>query len=144
MGWHLISLIMTLGIGLTWGSLAAAAFFLQGWLAAALLEVINYVEHYGLRREKRKDGRYVPPGVTHSWDCDYWLSNAILIQLPRHADHHTHASREFSQLQLNAQAPILPFGYPLLVLVAMVPPLWRRIIHPHLPESGACEQPANG
>ena len=144
MGWCLISLLMTVLAGLTWGGLAAVAFVLQGVLAAALLEVINYVEHYGLRREMREDGRYVPPGVTHSWDCDYWLSNAILIQLPRHADHHTHPSRAFNQLQLNEPSPVLPYGYPLLVLVAMIPPLWRRIIHPHLPTAEASNPVVSG
>jgi alkane 1-monooxygenase len=72
--------------------------------------------------------------VTHSWDCDFWLSNAMLIQLPRHADHHTHPSRPYGALQKNPTSPLLPLGYPVLVLIALVPPLWRRVIHPHLPE----------
>jgi alkane 1-monooxygenase len=133
-GWYALSLLITLGAGLAWGPLAALALFLQGVIAAALLEIINYVEHYGLKRERRADGRYVPPNVTHSWDCDYWLSNAMLIQLPRHADHHTHPRREFSTLQKNEASPLLPLGYPLLVLIAMVPPLWRRLIHPRFPK----------
>jgi alkane 1-monooxygenase len=132
-GWFAVSLGLTVMAGLAWGWLAAAVLVAQGVIAAALLEVINYVEHYGLRRAKRQDGRYVPPGVTHSWDCDYWLSNAMLIQLPRHADHHTHPQREFSHLQKNPESPLLPLGYPLLVLIAMLPPLWRRVVHPHLP-----------
>ncbi len=132
-----ISLGLTVSAGLAWGWLPAVLLVIQGVLAASLLEVINYVEHYGLRREKRPDGRYVPPGVTHSWDCDYWLSNALLLQLPRHADHHTHPQREFSALQKNPESPLLPFGYPLLVLIALVPPLWRKVIHPHLPRQPA-------
>jgi alkane 1-monooxygenase len=131
--WYALSALLTLAAGLVWGALAALVLFLQGVLAAALLEIINYVEHYGLERERRADGRYVPPNVTHSWDCDFWLSNAMLIQLPRHADHHTHPQREFSVLQKNEASPLLPLGYPLLVLIAMVPPLWRRLIHPRLP-----------
>lgn len=134
-GWYLLSMTMTAVFGLLWGPLAVGIFLAHGLLAAILLEMINFVEHYGLRREKRADGRYVPPGVTHSWDCDYWLSNAMLLQLPRHADHHTHPQRAFSQLKKHGEAPLLPLGYPLLVLIATIPPLWRSIVDPLVPES---------
>lgn len=142
--WFAVSLGLTAVVGLAWGWLGAVVFIMQGVIAAALLEVINYVEHYGLRREQRPDGRYVPPGVAHSWDCDYWLSNAILIQLPRHADHHTHPRRAFSGLQKNPESPLLPLGYPALVLIALIPPLWRRVVHPHLPTAEAQAIGASG
>jgi len=103
-------------------------------VAASLLEVINYVEHYGLRRRKLDGERYEPPSVAHSWNADFWLSNAILLQLQRHPDHHVHPTRPFSELQTVADAPQLPLGYSALTLVAFCPPLWRRLIHPRLPE----------
>ncbi len=140
-GWYALSLALTLSAGLAWGAVAGLVFLVQGLAAAGLLEVINYVEHYGLRRQRGADGKYEPPGARHSWDCDFWLSNAILIQLPRHADHHTHPGRAFSALRYSDGAPMLPLGYPLLVIVAMVPAWWRRLVHPHLPdrETGLAE-----
>jgi len=119
---------------LTCGSRAAAVFLGQSLVAASLLEVINYVEHYGLRRRKLDGERYEPPSVAHSWNADFWLSNAILLQLQRHPDHHVHPTRPFSELQTVADAPQLPLGYSALTLVAFCPPLWRRLIHPRLPE----------
>lgn len=129
--------------GITLG-LAVAAFVVLGpvvgWVylghavgSCVLLEVINYVEHYGLERERREDGRWVPPDRRHSWDADFWLSNAILLQLPRHADHHVNPSRPFPALQRSEEAPRLPFGYATALLVALVPPLWRRVTTPRLP-----------
>jgi alkane 1-monooxygenase len=132
-GWYALSILLAAAVGLAWGPVAAVAFLLQGFVAATLLEIINFVEHYGLHRRRREGGGFEPPAVRHSWDCDFWLSNAILIQLPRHADHHTHPLRAFSGLQRHGEAPVLPLGYPLLVNIAFLPWRWRRIIHPHLP-----------
>ena len=132
-GWWLL----TLGLaGLAWmlaGALGLWVFLAQSLVAISLLEVINYIEHYGLRRREIGEGRYEPPGVQHSWNADFWLSNAILIQLQRHPDHHVHPTRPFTQLQTVPEAPQLPFGYATLSLVAMVPPLWRRLMDPRLP-----------
>jgi alkane 1-monooxygenase len=124
-------------LGATWfvlGGLSGLLIFLaQGFVAASLLEVINFIEHYGLRRQRLENGRYEPPGVQHSWNADHWLSNAVLINLQRHSDHHVHPTRPFTRLQSVPEAPLLPMSYSTLSLVAYVPPLWRRIIHPHLP-----------
>ena len=98
----------------------------------ALLEVINYIEHYGLRRKLIREGRYEPPAIRHSWNADSWLSNIILIQLQRHPDHHVHPRRPFTQLQSIPESPQLPYGYAVLSLVVFFPPLWRKLIHPRL------------
>lgn len=132
-GWYGISVLLAVLFALALGGIAALVFLLQGLVAAALLEVINYVEHYGLRRARREDGRFEPPGLRHSWDCDYWLSNAVLLQLPRHSDHHTHPSRPFSRLCRNEEAPMLPLGYPSMVVIAFLPALWRKIMHARMP-----------
>ncbi len=95
--------------------------------------MINYVEHYGLVRESRGAGRYERPRVWHSWESDYWLSNAFLLQLPRHPDHHVNPTRPFTSLQKCERAPQLPLGYSTLVVAAFVPTLWRALIHPRLP-----------
>jgi len=128
-----------LTIGLAWlawiyaGGTGLLVFVVQGLVAASLLEVINFIEHYGLRRKLIREGKYEPPAIQHSWNADFWLSNAILIQLQRHPDHHVHPTRPFTQLQTIPAAPQLPFSYAALSLIAFVPPLWRKIIHPRLP-----------
>lgn len=131
--WYVLSLALTVGIGVWLGWGAMAIFVAHGLGAAALLEHINYVEHYGLRRAKTDSGRYERPRARHSWDSDFWLSNALLLQLPRHADHHANPTRPFSALQTSVAAPLLPFGYSTAVLVSMIPPLWRALIHPRVP-----------
>jgi alkane 1-monooxygenase len=133
--WWLLSGALALlawWLGGAWGVLA---FIAQGLVAVSLLEIINFIEHYGLRRGRRADGRYEPPGVQHSWNADFWLSNAVLLQLQRHPDHHVNPSRPFSTLQTVKEAPQLPMGYAALSLLALAPPLWRKVIHPLLDSS---------
>jgi len=135
MAWWALSAGVLAVCWLSWGSMAAGVFLGQSLVAAALLEVINYVEHYGLRRRKLATGRFEPPSAAHSWNADFWLSNAILLQLQRHSDHHVHPTRPFPELRTVPEAPQLPLGYAALTVVALFPPLWRRLIHPRLPAS---------
>jgi alkane 1-monooxygenase len=130
--WWLISLCMALLATYFAGMTGLIVFLCQGLAAISLLEVINYIEHYGLRRKLIREGRYEPPAIRHSWNADSWLSNIILIQLQRHPDHHVHPRRPFTQLQSIHEAPQLPFGYAVLSLVVFFPPLWRKLIHPRL------------
>ncbi len=132
LAWYGISAALTLAVVLNWGVLAGFVFVGQAIGAAALLEVVNYVEHYGLRRQRLENGRFEPPRKQHSWDADFWLSNALLIQLPRHADHHVNPTRPFPALQRSSEAPQLPFGYATAVLVALLPPLWRQVMDKRL------------
>jgi alkane 1-monooxygenase len=130
--WWLLSLLLAI-LAVTFAGLAGLVVFVcQGLLAISLLEVINYIEHYGLRRKVIREGRYEPPTADHSWNSNFWLSNAILLQLQRHPDHHIHPGRPFTQLQNVREAPQLPAGYAALSMIALVPPMWRRVIHPRL------------
>ena len=124
---------------LTWSAAYAlgglpglAVFAGQAALAVGLLEAINYIEHYGLRRTPNAAGSYGAVTPRHSWNSDHAVSGAFLFQLPRHADHHAHAARAFDELVSREDAPTLPYGYPTLVLVAMVPPLWFRLMDPRV------------
>jgi alkane 1-monooxygenase len=106
---------------------------LIGWVGAAivgflLLETVNYVEHYGMQRAKLPNGRYERVSRRHSWTSDHPLSRALLFELPRHADHHAHAGRPFGALRHFADAPQLPTGYAGMVLLALVPPLYFRVM----------------
>ncbi len=116
--------------------LVAAVFGPVGWLfflvqgvgAFLLLEVINYVEHYGLQRVEIAPGRYERVAPRHSWNTNFRLTNWWLFNLQRHADHHANASRPFYRLRAMEGSPELPLGYPSMVLLAFVPPLWRLVM----------------
>ena len=106
----------------------------QGVLGFSILEVINYVEHYGLARAEVSPGRFEKVQPRHSWNANHRVSNWWLFNLQRHADHHANASRPFWNLRAIEEGPQLPFSYPVAILVAMVPPLWMSIMDPRVRE----------
>jgi len=114
------------------GPLGALFFLVQGIVGFSSLEVINYVEHYGLQRREIAPGRYETTRPQHSWNAGQRLSNAMLINLARHSDHHAIASRRYQILRTfdEDRAPQLPQGYATMFLVALVPPLWFRVMDP--------------
>ncbi|WP_027256857.1 alkane 1-monooxygenase [Leisingera aquimarina] len=109
-------------------------FLVQAGVAIWQLEVVNYVEHYGLTRKHLGDGKYEPVQPRHSWNAAHKASNWLLINLQRHSDHHYKPNRRFPLLQnyTEADAPQLPYGYPVMTIAAMVPPLWRRVMNPRV------------
>lgn len=92
----------------------------------------DYVQHYGLRRQRRADGRLEPVNAAHSWNGGQWFSAAMMLNAPRHSDHHTHPSRPYPQLRLPVGAPMLPAPLPAMAIVALVPPWWRRVMDPRV------------
>ena len=127
-------LVMALVLGSIGGLLglnAVGYFLAQSITAIALLEVVNFLEHYGLSRGHNgtKHERVQPH---HSWNSARWFSNRLLFGLPRHSDHHFQAYRPYPILKHHAQAPQLPAGYPVMLLIALCPPLWRRIMDPRV------------
>jgi alkane 1-monooxygenase len=107
---------------------------LQMFLGFPLLEVVNYLEHYGLLRQKRPDGRYERTRPEHSWNSNNVASNVLLYHLQRHSDHHANPTRRFQALRHFDEAPQLPTGYAGMILLALMPPLWRRVMDPRLIE----------
>jgi alkane 1-monooxygenase len=105
---------------------------LQMVLGFPLLEVVNYLEHYGLLRQKRDDGRYERTRPEHSWNSNNVASNVLLYHLQRHSDHHANPMRRYQALRHFDEAPQLPTGYAGMILLALVPPLWRRVMDPRL------------
>ncbi|MGB2199949.1 MAG: alkane 1-monooxygenase [Pseudooceanicola atlanticus] len=107
-------------------------FLLQAFFAVWMLELTNYVEHYGLTRKYLGNGKYEHVKPHHSWNAAHKVSNWMLINLQRHSDHHYKPDRRFPLLQNYGadEAPQLPYGYPLMATIAMVPPLWRRMMNP--------------
>ena len=116
------------------GGLGVLLFAFQAIVAIFQLELINYIEHYGLTRQKLPNGKYEPVRPHHSWDVSRWASNRLLINVQRHSDHHAKPSRRFPLLQAGTAetGPLLPYGYQTMTLIALVPPLWRRIMHPRI------------
>jgi len=116
------------------GWIGVALFAGQAFVAVTLLEIINYVEHYGLRRQMLDTGRYERTQPHHSWNASHQVTNWLLINLQRHSDHHYHPSRRYPLLQdyPEGEAPQLPFGYPLMLMIALVPPLWFRLMNPRV------------
>lgn len=107
-------------------------FVLQALVVITLLELVNYIEHYGLLRGRRPDGSYERVTPRHSWNDSHRLSNLVLLNLQRHSDHHAHAARRYQILRHHDDAPQLPTGYAWLVLLALVPPLWQRLMDPRV------------
>ena len=125
---------LAVGLGAVLG-LAAAIFFLaQSAIAVALLEVVNYVEHYGLSRRRLGDGRFEKVTEMHSWNASHRFSNRGLFNLQRHSDHPLEASRPYERLRHHPQSPQLPMGYGAMVVLALVPPLWRWVMDPRVLE----------
>ncbi|PRQ09138.1 alkane 1-monooxygenase [Enhygromyxa salina] len=121
-----------LGIYLSMGPLALGLFIAHGVIAFSLLEAINYVEHYGLERKRLASGKYERVRPEHSWNSAHRVSNYYLFNLARHSDHHYLASREYDRLRHHAAAPQLPSGYASMVILALCPPLWFRVMNPRV------------
>ncbi len=101
----------------------------QAAIAVLMLETVNYLEHYGLLRELRADGKYEPCQPHHSWNSDHRVTNMFLFQLQRHSDHHANPTRPFEQLRHFDHSPQLPAGYAPMMIAAAIPPLWFRIMN---------------
>ena len=117
--------------------------FVAGWsglvyyLCASLigimaLESVNYIEHYGLLRKKLPSGRYEPMSELHSWNSNHELGRIMLFELVRHTDHHYQTSRKYQALRHLANSPQLPFGYPMSIILALLPPLWFWLMNPRV------------
>ena len=117
-------LIAWLGVGVV------PLLLIQAAIGYSLLSSANYVEHYGLLRQRLDNGRYERPEPRHSWNSNHILSNILLYQLQRHSDHHAHPTRRYQSLRHFEEAPQLPAGYFGMFLVAFLPPLWYRIMDP--------------
>ncbi|MDX8355067.1 alkane 1-monooxygenase [Cognatiyoonia sp. IB215182] len=118
-------------IGGWWG---VFLFLVQAFWAIFQLELVNYVEHYGLTRKHLGDGKYEHVQPRHSWNASQRASNWLLINLQRHSDHHYKPSRRFPLLQTYSQdeAPQLPHGYPVMTMMALVPTLWKKAMNPRV------------
>ncbi|MCS6928673.1 MAG: alkane 1-monooxygenase [Saprospiraceae bacterium] len=128
LGW-LASVALFIGPKALTGALVIAL------IGVLLLESINYIEHYGLRRRILSNGLPEPVSPAHSWNSNHALGRIFLYELSRHSDHHYKATRKYQILRHLEESPQLPFGYPTSILLALIPPLWFRIMNPRLPKA---------
>ncbi|MGX6603313.1 alkane 1-monooxygenase [Micromonosporaceae bacterium Da 78-11] len=105
---------------------------LQAVVGFPVLEAVKYLEHYGLRRARNAAGRYEKVDPRHSWNSDRLTTNVLLFQLQRHSDHHADPLRRYQTLRSFDDSPQLPAGYATMLLLAFVPPLWRRVMDPRV------------
>ena len=101
---------------------------IQAVFGFSLLEVVNYLEHYGLLRQKDENGRYERTAPRHSWNSNHIASNVLLYGLERHSDHHANPTRRYQTLRTFDEAPQLPSGYGTMIGCAYLPPLWRKVM----------------
>jgi alkane 1-monooxygenase len=123
---------MTVGLfaalAIVFGPVVLPYLVIQAILGFTLLEVVNYLEHYGLLRQVKEDGRYQRCEPAHSWNSNQVASNVFLYHLQRHSDHHAHPTRRYQALRNFEQAPELPTGYAGMIVIALFPPVWRRVM----------------
>ncbi|WP_323095617.1 fatty acid desaturase [Intrasporangium sp. YIM S08009] len=127
---------------LLWGALVAwlgvgvlPYLLLQAFVGLSLLEVVNYMEHYGMLRQvvgQPGRRRYERVDPSHSWNSNNLATNVLLYHLQRHSDHHANPTRRYQTLRDYAESPVLPTGYAGMIVLALVPPLWRRVMDPRV------------
>ncbi|KQU06282.1 alkane 1-monooxygenase [Rhodococcus sp. Leaf7] len=127
-----LSVVLVAALVAVFGPTVVPFLLLQGLVGILTLESVNYVEHYGLLRERTARGRYERCAPRHSWNSDRIVTNIFLYHLQRHSDHHANPGRRFQTLRTFDESPQLPAGYATMVVLAMVPPLWRRVMDPRV------------
>jgi len=137
LSWLSLMLVLTIFSVAGWKGLSF--WVIQSLMAQVLVAAIDYVEHWGLRREAI-NGRYERMGPQHTWDCANRISDALLFNLPRHASHHLEPSLDCDTLYRMPQSPQMPTGYAGMVVLASLPPLFRKIMAPRLPTKQQVEE----
>jgi alkane 1-monooxygenase len=107
--------------------------FFAGIIGFLLLETINYIEHYGLKRNLTPSGRFERVTEKHSWNSNHVLGRIVLYELTRHSDHHYKSQKEYQILEYHDVSPQMPFGYPTSMVMSFIPPLWFAVMNKRVP-----------
>ncbi len=124
--------VYTVFIAVVFGGAGILYFLVQNFIAICLLEIANYMVHYGLMRKEIAPGKYEPVRPWHSWNSSNWLSNHFLFNIQRHSDHHYKPGHRYHLLRHYDEVPQLPTGYAGMIVLALIPPLWRKIMDPRV------------
>ena len=127
--YQLIQAGLLIAIFLIFGLMPMLYFWIAATIGAVSLEIVNYIEHYGLRRKKTGENSYERTMPIHSWNSSHVLGRLMLFELSRHSDHHYKASRKYQVLKHYEEAPQMPTGYPGMMLLSTIPPLWFYVMH---------------
>jgi alkane 1-monooxygenase len=129
---QIIQVLFVLSIYFFLGLKCMLAFIAAATIGFVLLEIVNYIEHYGLQRKMLPNGAYEKVKPHHSWNSEHELGRILLFELTRHSDHHYNASRKYQILRHFDNAPQMPSGYLAMIPLALIPPLWFRIMNPRV------------
>ena len=129
MHYQIVQLIFLAVIWFFFGWLTTLLFMLAAIQGILLLETVNYIEHYGLRRKATGPGNYERTQPLHSWNSNHVIGRVMLFELSRHSDHHFLASRKYQLLRHHDHSPQMPTGYPGMMLLAAIPPIWFRVMN---------------
>jgi alkane 1-monooxygenase len=129
----IFQLVYLVTIAFVFGTPALSFAIFSGIVGFVLLETVNYIEHYGLLRLTTKSGRYERVKQIHSWNSNHVIGRIVLYELTRHSDHHYKSSKKYQVLDCHANSPQMPYGYPTSMILAMIPPLWFRIMNKRVP-----------
>ncbi|MFE5288511.1 alkane 1-monooxygenase [Nocardia sp. NPDC056611] len=124
----LMSVVLFGALAVAFGPAVLPWLVIQAIYGFTLLETVNYLEHYGLMRQKTAGGRYERCTPEHSWNSDHIVTNIFLYHLQRHSDHHANPTRRYQILRSMDGAPNLPSGYASMISLAYFPPLWRKVM----------------
>lgn len=126
---QIIQILLLVAIYMAFGPLTMIYFMIAALIGIIQLETVNYIEHYGLSRAKKDSGQYERVQPWHSWNSNHTLGRLFLFELSRHSDHHFLASRKYQILRHHEESPQMPTGYPGMMLLSLVPPLWFWVMH---------------
>jgi alkane 1-monooxygenase len=132
--YQIVQVIFLAGIWLFFGWLTTLLFLLAAIQGILLLETVNYIEHYGLRRKATGTGTYERTQPLHSWNSNHVIGRVMLFELSRHSDHHFMASRKYQLLRHHDHSPQMLTGYPGMMLLASIPPIWFRVMNKRVRE----------
>jgi alkane 1-monooxygenase len=130
--WSVCTLVCLTASVYWFGPLAGLFFVMQSLIAIMYLDLINFLQHYGLTRQLGSGGRPEPVQDHHSWTAAMFLDDLLLLNLPRHAHHHSQPQRPYHLLEDSPHAPRYPYSYGVMTMLLLVPALFRRVVHPCL------------
>jgi len=125
---QVIQVLFTLLIFIVFGWTITLYFFAAALIGILLLETVNYIEHYGLQRKPKADGKYERAMPQHSWNSNHVIGRVMLFELSRHSDHHYLASKKYQLLKHHDDAPQMPTGYPGMMILSLIPPAWFYVM----------------
>lgn len=115
------------------GNVGFIVALLAGIVGFLLLETINYIEHYGLKRNQLASGRFERVSEKHSWNSNHVLGRIMLYELTRHSDHHYKSQKKYQILEYHDVSPQMPYGYPTSIVLSFFPPLWFAVMNKRIP-----------